>query len=317
MVTQLNGWGNEMKAAGVRQFGGAIELLDLPAQRPPQAGEVVVAMRAAGVGNWDELVRTGTWDTGIQPPMALGVEAAGVVTAVGGDVSGLDVGALVAAHSVPVRDQGCWAESFIAAAGQVAPVPPGVTADKAAAATIPALTADQAMVDALHVQAGQTVLVHGAGGVTGGMLVQHAASCGARVIATAGAGSADRVRAMGATTIVDYHQPDWPERVRALTGGVDAAVNAIPDGAAEAAASVRDGGRLATITGDPPHPGRGITVTTVTVIPNGPRLTHLLMLLAAGTFTIEVAARYPLEEAAAALERARHGMGGAAVVLTP
>jgi NADPH:quinone reductase-like Zn-dependent oxidoreductase len=62
---------------------------------------------------------------------------------------------------------------------------------------------------------GQTVLVHGAGGVTGGMLVQLAAHRGARVIATAGADSAGRVSAIGAGTMLDYHQRDWPEQVRA------------------------------------------------------------------------------------------------------
>lgn len=82
-----------MKAAGVRQFGAAIEVLDLPAPRQPSADEVLVAVRAAGVGNWDEFVRTGSWDIGIRPPMALGVEAAGVVTAVGDDVHGIEVGA--------------------------------------------------------------------------------------------------------------------------------------------------------------------------------------------------------------------------------
>jgi len=306
-----------MRAAGVRQFGAVIEPLDLPAPRRPLADEVLVAVQAAGVGNWDEFVRTGSWDTGIQPPLALGVEAAGVVTAVGDGVKDIGVGTLVATHSMPLREQGSWAESFLVPAADVAPVPPGVSAAAAAAAAVPALTADQAIVDGLHLQAGQTVLVHGAGGVTGGMLVQHAVSCGARVIATAGPDSADRVRAMGATTVVDYHQPGWPERIRAQTGGVDAAVNAARDGAADAAATVRDGGRLATITGDPPQPGRGIVVTAVQVVPNGPRLCHLLKLVATGMLTIEVAARSPLEEAAAALDRTRHGMHGAVIVLCP
>jgi len=102
-----------------------------------------------------------------------------------------------------------------------------------------------------------------------------------------------------------------------LTGGADGAVNAAPGGAAEAAVTVRDGGRLATITGDPPQPDRGIEVTNVYVTPNGPRLSHLLMLLAAGSLTVEVAARRPLGEAALALEEARHGMHGGAVVLIP
>jgi NADPH:quinone reductase-like Zn-dependent oxidoreductase len=306
-----------MRAAGIRQFGAAVEPLDLPASRPPQADEVLIAVTAAGVGNWDEFVRTGGWDTGIRPPMALGVEAAGVVTAVGESVRGIVPGALVATHSLPLRDQGSWAEAFIAAAAHVSPVPAGVSPEAAAAAAIPVLTADQALTDALHVKPGQTILVHGAGGVTGGMLVQLAVAYGAQVIATAGTATADRVSALGARTVVDYRQPGWTDRVRALTGGVDAAVNAARDGAEEAAATVRDGGRLATITGEPPHIGRGIAVTAIQVIPNGSRLTHLLTLLASGRVTIELAAVRPLEEAAAALALARRGMHGAAVVLGP
>lgn len=306
-----------MRAAGIRQFGGDIEVLDLPEPRMPEGDEVLLAVRAAGVGNWDDFIATGRWDTGIRPPMALGVEAAGVVTAVGESVRGVQVGALVATHSLPLRYQGTWAEALVAAAAQVAPVPAGVSAEVAAAAAIPVLTADQALTDGVHLQAGQTILVNGAGGVTGGLLVQLAVAYGARVIATASGASADRVRAYGATTIVDYHEPDWPAQVRAATGGVDAAVNAAVDGAGEAAATVRDGGRLATITHDPPTPGRGIGVTAVEVIPNGPRLSRLLQLFATGTATVDVAAPYPLAEAAAALAAARRGVHGAAVVLRP
>ena len=122
-------------------------------------------------------------------------------------------------HSAPLREQGTWAEQHVGVAGHVAVLPAGVPFEAAAALPVPALTADQVIGDALQVRAGQTVLVHGAGGVTGGMLVQLAAHRGATVIATAGADSAGRVAAMGASTVLDYHQPDWPERVRVLTGG--------------------------------------------------------------------------------------------------
>ena len=306
-----------MKAAGVRDFGASVELLDLPDPRPPRADEVLIAVRAAAVAAWDDVVRTGSWDVGGKPPMALGVAAAGVVTAVGEGVAGIEAGVLVATHSVPLRDQGTWAQALLVPASDVAPVPQGVSAEAAAVAAVPALTADQALVDALGVQPGQTVLVTGAGGVTGGIAVQLAVSYGARVIATASADSANRVYALGARTVADYRQPGWPAHICELTGGVDAAVNAAPGGAAEAAITVRDGGRLATITGDPPQPGRGIEVASVYVTANGPRLARLLMLLAAGTLTVEVAARHPLEEAAAALEQARHGTHGAGVVLIP
>ena len=235
-----------MRAAGIRHFGDQVEGLELPEPRALRPDEVLIDVRAAGVGNWDEFVRTGSWDLGIRPPMALGVEAAGLVTAVGDRVTGIRRGDRVTTHAVPLREQGAWAERFIAAAEHIAAVPAEMTFDVAAALPVPALTADQAIGAALAIRAGQTVLVNGAGGVTGGMLVQLAAHRGATVIATAGADSAGRVAAMGASTVLDYHQADWPEQVRALTG---AASTRRPTRRARAPA--RRYGRSATAAGWP------------------------------------------------------------------
>jgi len=302
--------------AGVRQFGGPVEVLELPGPRELRPDEVLIDVQAGGVGNWDEFTRTGEWDLGIRPPMALGVEAAGLVAVAGDRVTGIAPGNRVTVHSAPLRDQGAWAGRHIAAAGQVAVLPLGVPVDAAAALPVPALTAAQVIDDALQVGAGQTVLVHGAGGVTGGMLVQLAAHRGARVIATAGADSAGRVSAIGAGTVLDYHQRDWPEQVRALTGGgVDGAANAARGGSVEAVRAVRDGGRLATITADLPGAERDIALRAVQVVPDGARLAGLVQLLAQGVLTVAVAGSFPLERAAAALTQARHGARGSATVL--
>ena len=307
-----------VRAAGVRRFGAAVEILDLPRARALRPDEVLIDVRACGVGNWDEIARTGGWDLGVRPPMALGVEAAGIVAAIGDRVVGVKAGDRVTAHSVPLRQQGAWAEQYVAAAAYVAAVPADVSLDAAAALPVPALTADQAIGDELGVGPGQTVLVHGAGGVTGGMLVQLAARRGAAVIATAGTNSAGRVAAMGAGTVVDYHQADWPAQVRALTaGGVDAAANAARSGSSEAVKAVRDGGRLATITADLPGAKRGITMLAVQVVPDGRRLAGLVQLLADGALTVSVAERFPLLQAAAALARAMSGVHGSAITLRP
>jgi NADPH:quinone reductase-like Zn-dependent oxidoreductase len=72
-----------MQVAGIRRVGARVEMIEVGEPRPLAGDEVLLEVRAAGVGNWDEFVRTGGWDVGAKPPMALGVEAAGIVLAVG------------------------------------------------------------------------------------------------------------------------------------------------------------------------------------------------------------------------------------------
>jgi NADPH:quinone reductase-like Zn-dependent oxidoreductase len=308
-----------MRAAGIRRYSEPVEPLELPGPGELRPDEVLVEVRSAGVGNWDEIARTGGWDLGRQPPMALGVEVAGVAARAGGAVTGFAAGDRVMTHSLPLRAQGGWAEWFVAAAADVAVVPDAVPFEVAAALPVPALTADQTLRGALGAGPGATVLVNGAGGVTGMLLVALARHLGAEVIATAGAHSAARVSAAGATHVIDRRSPDWPGQVRALTGGrgADLAANAAPGGAARALGAVKDGGRLATITSDPPAAERGVQVSQVYVAPDGPRLARLGELLAAGTISVTVRAPFPLEHAADAITCLHQGTNGQAVVLQP
>jgi NADPH:quinone reductase-like Zn-dependent oxidoreductase len=251
--------------------------------------------------------------------MALGVEAAGIVESVGDAVLTLAPGDEVLTHPVPLRDQGAWAERLVAPAAAVAPKPSGVPWEEAAAFPVPALTADQALVEVAPDPDGEWVLVHGAGGVTGGLIVQLAVARGATVVATAGPSSAARIDGYGASLVLDYHDPDWPTRVREASshrGGVGAAVNAAPGGAALALQAVADRGRLATITGDPPARERGIAVADVYVRADGAALAALATALEQGLLSVHVAATLPLTDAASALVDAVSGRTGA-IVLVP
>src|SRR3954465_14300584 len=167
-----------MRAAGIDAFGAGVRVLELAAPGSPAPDELVISVRAAGVGNWDEIVRVGEWDLGRTPPLALGVEASGVVTAVGEGVTNFAPGDAVLTHPVPLRHQGTWAEFVVAPAALVAPKPAGVPWGTAAAFPGPSLTADQALTAAAPAPAGEWVLVHGAGGVTGGLIVQLAVARG-------------------------------------------------------------------------------------------------------------------------------------------
>ncbi len=301
-----------MRAAGVTEPKGEVRALDVADPRSLREDEVLIDVRASGVGNWDELMRQGGWPSQLTPPYALGVEAAGVVAAVGSAVTGRSVGDKVLTHVYPFRDNGAWAQRLIAPAEFVAAKPAGVPWRQAAALPIPVLTATQA-VAALRLGPGDRVLVHGAGGVTGGLLVRFAVRAGAEVVATAGEHSAERVAALGATTVVDRANPSWQTEI----GKVAAAVNAAPGGAADAIAVVADGGRFVTIADTEPAAQRDIDIQYVIVAADGAALGEGVAWLAAEGFALPVARELPLALATEALALVASGTSGAAVVLVP
>jgi NADPH:quinone reductase-like Zn-dependent oxidoreductase len=303
-----------MRVAGISALGEPLEIFEVDEPATPAPDEVLIDVVTAGIGNWDELVRTGRWEIGGPAPMALGTEAAGTVAAAGPGVAGLRAGDEVMTHPLPLRRHGTWAGKVLAPAATVAPRPPASSWEASAAFPIPALTAAQALDEALGIERGGWLVVNGAGGVTGGLLVQLAAARGARVIATASAKKAERIRGYGASEVLDYHG-DWPGLVREITdGGAPKAVNAARGEAATTLTAVADGGRLATITGDPPREERGVAVSDVYVRPDGRQLSALAELLARGTLTVPIASVRPLEQAAEALREVVAGADGAIVL---
>ncbi|WP_231971963.1 NADP-dependent oxidoreductase [Mycobacterium sp. E3251] len=306
-----------MLVAGVRTFGRKVETFEVDDPRPLAADEVLIAVRGAGVGNWDSIIQDGGWDVGMRPPLALGVEAAGVVKAVGADPGGFRAGDAVLCHPVPLRGQGTWAPLVIAPVGALAHKPPGVSWETAAIFPVPALTAEQVVGEALALQSGESLLVNGAGGLTGGLIVQLAALRGADVLATAGPRSAERVRGYGAREVIDYRDPMWPQHARPLAkGSIDAVANAAPGGAAAAMSALADGGRLATITPDPPAPTRGISVTAVYVRSDGAQLDRLTALLDSGRLSMPTPRSCGLGQAASALAQVVAGRAPNGVVIT-
>jgi NADPH:quinone reductase-like Zn-dependent oxidoreductase len=306
-----------MLVAGVRTFGGNVETLEVDDPRPLAANEVLIDVRASGVGNWDNIIRYGGWDVGRGPPLALGVEAAGVIKAVGSHPSGFGVGDEVLCHPVPLRGQGTWAPLLIAPVESLARKLPEIPWETAAIFPVPALTAHQVIAEALALHGGETLLVHGAGGITGGLIVQLAALRGVDVLATAGPRSAGRVRAYGAREVIDYRDPLWPQHAKALAeDSIRAVANAAPGGAAAAMTALADGGRLATITPDQPASTRGIDVTAVYVRSDGAQLDRLTALLASRRLRMPIPRSCRLDEAASALARVVAGHEASGVVIT-
>src|SRR5919201_953412 len=161
-----------MRAAGITALGEPVEIFEVDEPATPAAGEVLIDVAAAGIGSWDELVRIGSWQIGGPAPMALGTEAAGTVAAAGSGVAKLREGDEVVTHPLPLRRHGTWSGRVLAPAATVAPRPPEASWEAAGAFPIPALTAAQALDEALGIESGGWVVVNGAGGVTGGLLVR-------------------------------------------------------------------------------------------------------------------------------------------------
>src|SRR5256886_2933500 len=143
-----------MRAAGIRALGEPVEILEVDELAPPGADEVLIDVAAAGVGNWDELVRIGSWRIGGPAPMALGTEAAGTVAAAGSGVAELREGDEVITHPLPLRHHGTWAGRVLAPAATLAARPPGASWETRGAFPIPALTAAQALHQALRIASG-------------------------------------------------------------------------------------------------------------------------------------------------------------------
>jgi NADPH:quinone reductase-like Zn-dependent oxidoreductase len=304
-----------MRAAGIRALGGRVQQLNLPDPPEPVGDEVLIEVKTAGIANWDDLVRTGAWVVGTAPPMALGVEAAGVIRAVGTTQARFVPGDEVLVHSVPLRHQGAWAEWFLAPGDHVAAKPAGLAWAVAGALAVPALTVSQ-VVTSLGSERGDTALVHGAGGVTGGLLVALASAAGCDVVATCSPRAAARVRRYGAGEVIDYHAVDWPAQALRATGGrFSVGINAVRGGAAALLPLVGDGGRLATITGDPPQTQRGIQVVDAYVSPDGPVLEATVAVLTALGLSIPIAGTYSLGKAHSALRAVVQGRTDGAHVL--
>src|SRR3954462_14813646 len=194
-----------MRAAGISEFGGAVGPIELPDPRPLADDEVLIEIRAAGVGNWEEFVRTGDWDVGRAPPMALGVEAAGVITAIGDSVEDWEPGDEVLSHPLPLRDQGAWAPLLIASPTVLARKPAALSWEAAAASPVPALTATQVIDGALAGGPDDLVLVNGASGGTGTLIVGRGAVPGAEGSPPGGPASHERLRRLGPAHVLDYH----------------------------------------------------------------------------------------------------------------
>lgn len=213
----------------------------------PQAGEILVAVKAAGLNFADSLMSAGKYQVKPALPFVPGLELAGIVAAIGSGVGNLALGDRVMA----VVDHGAFASHAICKAGDVFPMPVGLDFAEAAGFPIAYGTSYGALVWKARLAAGETLLVHGAAGGVGLTAVEIGKALGARVIASAGGADKCAVaKSHGADEIVDYKNEDIRERVKALTGGAGVDVVYDPVGGDVFEASLRAvkwGARLVVI----------------------------------------------------------------------
>lgn len=204
-----------MKAVRVHKHGGpevlTIEEIPIP---EPKAGEARVKIEAIGLNFIDIYQRTGLYP--LTTPFTLGMEAAGVVDAVGDAVTEVKKGDRVAYAMIP----GAYAEYAVVPAARLAPVPPSLDAKSAAALMLQGMTAHYLTHSTYPLKPGETALIHAAAGGVGLLLVQVAKMRGAKVIGTVSSeAKAELARQAGADEVIVYTGKDFLAEVRRLTGG--------------------------------------------------------------------------------------------------
>ncbi|HEV7203661.1 MAG TPA: NADP-dependent oxidoreductase [Jatrophihabitans sp.] len=302
-------------------FGGPEVLSAVESPTPePGAGEIRIAVRAAGVNPIDHKAFSGLM--GADPsglPKPVGAEVAGVVTAIGAGVDRVAVGDEVIAYPVT----GGYSTDVVTAAANAVAKPAAMSWEQAGGLLLTGATAVHALT-AAGVKEGETVLIHGASGGVGLPAVQLALGRGATVIATAGPTKHDLLRRLGAIP-VEYGD-GLADRVRAAAPqGIDAALDLVgTDEAVETSLElVADRRRIVTIAAF----GRALD-DGITLIGGGPGAdpgteirsaarTQLTEAFATGRLELFVARTYPLAEAADALRDIQSGHTTGKIVLIP
>jgi NADPH:quinone reductase-like Zn-dependent oxidoreductase len=300
-----------MKAVRINAFGGP-EVLQLEevARPVPAADEILIKVYASGVNPVDWAVREGGNDAlraYLTLPMTLGWDAAGVVTELGSEVTGFQIGdAVYGEPNFP--GNGSYAEYCAAKASQFAHKPQRLTFNEAAGVPLAGLTAWTALFEHGKLQAGQRVLIQGASGGVGSFAVQFAKARGAYVIGLASAGNLDYLRQLGADEAIDYRgQP-----VEDLVRDVDVVLEASPlrDNAArvKAVRVLKAGGIFVSVNLDFPFDEAmqaALTQQQATgaLAANQPRqdwLQEIAQLIDAGQVRVLISQVYPLAQVAAA-----------------
>ena len=325
-----------MRCIEYAEAGGTevIQVVDRPIPEPGP-GEVLVKVAAAGLNRADVLQRQGHYPPPEGASDVPGLEVSGTVEEIGAGVDGWDFGAPVCA----LLAGGGYAEYVSVPAGQLAPVPDGVSVQDAAALPEVAATCWSNLMMRAEVHRGDWVLVHGGTGGIGSFALQLLAAVGAKPLATAGgAAKVELSRTLGAVEAFDHREEDFVARVKEVTGGHGADVILDVMGGsylAQNAKALAQGGRLVVIglqggqKGELPIGllmGKGAWVTGSTLRSQPVRqkteimrqvVQHVWPLVESGAIRPQVDRTFPLDQAAAAHEHLETSERTGKVLLVP
>jgi NADPH:quinone reductase len=307
---------DEMQAAVIDRAGGpdVVKVRAMPVPKP-EAGEVLIAVHAAGIASWDAEMREGWWP-GRRPrgPIILGTDGSGTIAAVGPRVRRFAVGDEVYAYHFGNPKGGFHAEYVAIAADQVAPIPKGLDLLHAGALPAAGLTAFQGVVDVLCPRRGQAIIVLAASGSIGSLALQFAKQRGARVLGMAsGKDGVALVERLGADAAIDGTRgsakivaaarafaPDGVDGVIAFAGG---------DALKACLEALRPGGRFVYPNGveTVPRAPRGIDVAAYDGSGGTRALARLGKAAEANALDVPIAATFPLAQAAKAHRRLAKG----------
>ncbi|MET8878106.1 NADP-dependent oxidoreductase [Nocardia sp. NPDC004604] len=277
-------------------------------------GDVVVEVHASGFTG-DELEWPSTWIDRLgrdRTPSIPGHELAGVVSALGYGTTGLSVGQRVFGLTDWTRD-GTLAEYVVVEARNLAPLPGDIDFTVGAGVTMAGLTAWQGLFEHGRLQAGQSVLVHGAAGVVGSMATQLAREAGAYVIGTGRAASRQTALDFGAREFVDLQNDSLAE-----VGGVDLVFDVLGgDIQQRSAGLVRAGGTLVTVTGPPEaRPADGLAIDFV-VVSDRAQLGEIAQRVRDGRVRTNIGTVATLDDAVAAFNSTRRRKGKTVIRVRP
>ena len=301
-----------MKAARVHSFGPpkVIALEDVPKPEPGD-GEVLVQVKAAGVGPWDALIRSGKSVLPQLIPLTLGSDLSGVVHSVGPRVERFTMGDEVFGVTNE-RFTGAYAEYAVAKATMIAHKPKTLNYTHAASVPVVAVTAWQMVFEYAGVAPGQFVLIHGGAGNVGAYLLQLAKRAGAMVVTTAAAKDTSYVRGLGAYGVIDYGVKRFEEQVK----DVDAVLDTVGGDTLERSYGVLKGGGILVSSAAQPSEEKaqqhGVRARFFLVEVTTERLNKIGELIDAGELDTEVGEVLWLDEARQAhemLEGAPHRRG--------